>query len=440
MKQEDAEKAEYVDIGDIDPLLLVSRLKRRLLSEKKLDVDPSFVSLRLVRCAGEEPTAEEEAAATVLNPRRTLREAGVADGSSLLACVSMPSSSSPPRLPAEEALRAQEEQLRALQLLYDQRPTLRQLLAQAGIQRPSESVLRTAELRFAPQVNALSDAAGAVALYDFVMALPGTTTKAAFSAKLDIDIKGPLFQERPTCGRGATLVGTHTSGRSVIVKVIYSVNTALASQPLEVRVCTDLQLEPWDGAPHPHFLVRASSAEMDVKPEEARLFKRSGACWAVITPRCIATLAELTHLSDAAVVAGMVRMRTALEFMHSQQLVHCDVKSDNVLVQSDGSWLLFDFGSTTPLELPITSLTEIFHPTLKLGMPATVEVDWQLLFCMLLVEVNKNDWQRVLMMPGISRVNEAAMRAAYAALLARDDTSEAMCSLARDLNARAFRF
>jgi len=50
----------------------------RWVSDKKLDVDPTLVSLRLVRCAGEEPTAEEEAAATVLNPRRMLREAGVA--------------------------------------------------------------------------------------------------------------------------------------------------------------------------------------------------------------------------------------------------------------------------------------------------------------------------------------------------------------------------
>jgi hypothetical protein len=320
------------------------------------------------------------------------------------------------------------------------RPTFRQLLVQKGIQPPLEGVLRTAELSFAPQVNALSDAAGALALYEFVKALPGTTTKAVFSAKLGIDIKGPLFQERSTCGRAATLVGTHTSGRSVIVKVIYSVNRALASKPLEARVCTDLQLEPWDGAPHPHFLVRASAACLDVQPEEAHLFKRSGACWAVITSRCIATLAELTHLSDAALVAGMVRLRAALEYMHAQGFVHCDVKSDNVLVQSDGSWLLFDFASTTPLGLPITSLTENFHPTLMLGMPATVEVDWQLLFCMLLVEVNKSNWQCVLTVPGISRVNEAGMRTAYAALLARDDASDAMCSLARDLNARAFRF
>ncbi len=57
------------------------------MAQAKLDVDPSRVTLRLVCCAGEEPTAEEEAAATVLSPRRTLREAGVKAGCSLLAYV-----------------------------------------------------------------------------------------------------------------------------------------------------------------------------------------------------------------------------------------------------------------------------------------------------------------------------------------------------------------
>jgi hypothetical protein len=63
----------------------VNDFTARWASDVALDVHPSFVSLRLVRCAGKEPTAEEEAAAAVLSPRRTLREAGVADGSSLLA-------------------------------------------------------------------------------------------------------------------------------------------------------------------------------------------------------------------------------------------------------------------------------------------------------------------------------------------------------------------
>ena len=84
MKQEGA-GAQYAEVEDVDPELTVSKLKARWASDVALDVHPSFVLLRLVRCAGMEPTAEEEAAAAVLSPRRTLREAGVADGSSLLA-------------------------------------------------------------------------------------------------------------------------------------------------------------------------------------------------------------------------------------------------------------------------------------------------------------------------------------------------------------------
>jgi len=77
---------DYGKLRGVDPEQDVHDLKTQWLSGVKLEVDPSFVTLRLVRCAGK-PTAEEEAAATVLDPWRTLREAGVADGSLLLAKV-----------------------------------------------------------------------------------------------------------------------------------------------------------------------------------------------------------------------------------------------------------------------------------------------------------------------------------------------------------------
>ena len=55
-------------------------------SSEKLDVTPSLVSLRLVPYTGEEePTPEQEVAATVLPPRKTLQQAGVTDGAWLLA-------------------------------------------------------------------------------------------------------------------------------------------------------------------------------------------------------------------------------------------------------------------------------------------------------------------------------------------------------------------
>ena len=79
--------ARYVAVKGVDLLQTVDDFITCWVSQEKLDVRPSRVTLRLVRCAGEEPTEEEEAAATVLSPRRTLRDAGVTAGCSLLAFV-----------------------------------------------------------------------------------------------------------------------------------------------------------------------------------------------------------------------------------------------------------------------------------------------------------------------------------------------------------------
>ena len=58
----------------------------RWVSDRKLGCDESLVSLRLVPCTGEEePVPEQEAEATVLPPRKHLAQAGVVDGSWLVA-------------------------------------------------------------------------------------------------------------------------------------------------------------------------------------------------------------------------------------------------------------------------------------------------------------------------------------------------------------------
>ena len=91
VKRTDVVNAEYSAVHGVPPTLRVDALKMRWVVERKLDVDPGLVSLRLVLCTGEdEPTAAQEASATSLNPRKRLAEAGVTDGSWLLAVVSAP--------------------------------------------------------------------------------------------------------------------------------------------------------------------------------------------------------------------------------------------------------------------------------------------------------------------------------------------------------------
>ena len=87
VKRTDVEGARYAEIESLDSSLTVSKLIARWVSEKKLDIDPSLVTLRLVKRGPGVPTASEEAAATALEPlepRHTLHEAGIVDGSSLL--------------------------------------------------------------------------------------------------------------------------------------------------------------------------------------------------------------------------------------------------------------------------------------------------------------------------------------------------------------------
>ena len=85
-KQENKEWTRYFAVRGVDPARSVDEFIERLVSDKKLDVDPSLVTLRLVPCApGDDPSEAQEQAATELSPRRTLRCAGVADGGSLLA-------------------------------------------------------------------------------------------------------------------------------------------------------------------------------------------------------------------------------------------------------------------------------------------------------------------------------------------------------------------
>ena len=85
LKRTDVREAQFDD-AKAAPLETVAQFRRRLLDKWKLDVDPGLVSLRLVPHTGEdEPTAAQEAAATTLNPRKTLAAVGVADGSWLVA-------------------------------------------------------------------------------------------------------------------------------------------------------------------------------------------------------------------------------------------------------------------------------------------------------------------------------------------------------------------
>ena len=460
VKRTDVDGAQYTDIA-AQPDETVAQFKRRWVADKRLGIDVSLVSLHWVlkERPGKPTHAEEQAALCkerlLSDPSVTLRSAGVTDGCWLLALFAKGAGASyvVPFLQHIVALVCGRLTRRAFRFCLAVAATKRsfvELLLQGGIQRPSRDVLRLIELHFAMQASVVSDEEGAVHLYEVVQKLPGTRTKAAFAADLSITVGGPLFPAHSTT-MGLLLSGTHSSGKSIVLKVLYAANAEKNTpdgEPMEFRVCDALSLGPWDAPEHAHFLVRATAVCMNVEPAEAHVFSRHGTCWAVVMPRYTATLGELAQLSLNAVAAGCVRMHAALDFMHSRGFVHADVKSANVLVTADGAWLLSDFGSCVRVSEPLKSTTEVFHTTVRLNardeagrlveVPATTAFDMQLLFCMLLVEAFKADWRERLMPPGWGHVSERAMRGAYDELLRRVDAPEELRELARELNAQAY--
>ena len=87
-RRSDVPGTQYVEVENVDLQQTVSKFKARWMTQAKLDVDPSLVTLRLVKCGARKPTAKQEAKAKVLDdPRLTLAEAGLADGCSMLASV-----------------------------------------------------------------------------------------------------------------------------------------------------------------------------------------------------------------------------------------------------------------------------------------------------------------------------------------------------------------
>jgi hypothetical protein len=87
VKRTDVEGSQYTQLRAVDPSFLVDDLKARWVSDEQLDVRPSLVTLRLVKRGPGVPTVAEEANSTLLaDPSATLRGAGVADGTWLLAC------------------------------------------------------------------------------------------------------------------------------------------------------------------------------------------------------------------------------------------------------------------------------------------------------------------------------------------------------------------
>ena len=88
VKRTDVTGARYAEVESVDPEQTVSKFIARWVAQAKLDMDPSLVTLRLVKRGAGKPTAKQEAKAKVLDdPSLSLAEAKVTGTAWLLAFV-----------------------------------------------------------------------------------------------------------------------------------------------------------------------------------------------------------------------------------------------------------------------------------------------------------------------------------------------------------------
>ncbi|DBB13030.1 TPA: Protein kinase, membrane associated tyrosine threonine 1 [Trebouxia sp. C0006] len=72
--------------------------------------------------------------------------------------------------------------------------------------------------------------------------------------------------------------------------------------------------------------------------------------------------------------------------MHAASILHADMKSDNVLLNTADVWHLADFGACVEVGQPIQSCNEAWYPGTMMGQQADAKYDWGLLVVLTAVE------------------------------------------------------
>jgi hypothetical protein len=136
--------------------------------------------------------------------------------------------------------------------------------------------------------------------------------------------------------------------------------------------------------------------------EDVQYFSVSGEFYAIVMPMYSVTVANCAGFNTVVLAREGRRVLEALIFMHSKDLVHMDVKGNNIFVDHTGSWFLGDFGSCTHRNDLVTSCSEMFYFEKVLNKPALPKYDFYMLMVTLLIETlpRKHDFVSELTMKG----------------------------------------
>ncbi|KAJ1409975.1 hypothetical protein B484DRAFT_403037 [Ochromonadaceae sp. CCMP2298] len=226
--------------------------------------------------------------------------------------------------------------------------------------------------------------------------LPQTFTCKAVEEALNVRLNGPCMGD----DKPFLLSASYSDGRPAMVKVLrvdvespIKHSNKIAEYNMEREVLNILDFSGQQSG-----LVIAKFLEVEVPKEAAEVQQGTtkipseegrppSTVYAVLMPRYITSVGkspkfELEHLKKQ-----FRKMVDTLTYIHGCNIVHLDVKGDNIFVDSDGEWVLGDFGSCKKIGEEVISTTAQFHHKKLTGEIAAPGFDFYMLLVTLLIEL-----------------------------------------------------
>lgn len=154
------------------------------------------------------------------------------------------------------------------------------------------------------------------------------------------------------------------------------------------RRCVLKQLKPISNPEHYGFIIKRFEREAAVLerlgeggngqiPKLFAYFVEAGFCYIVqelIEGRTLTShIKERIKYSEAEVVDFLLNILPVIDFIHSQQIIHRDIKPDNIIIRENGKPVLIDFG----IVKEVMNLDSVGNPTSSVvaGTPAFMPLE-----------------------------------------------------------------
>ena len=237
---------------------------------------------------------------------------------------------------------------------------------------------------FAGVDGAASSVERAVAFYEAIKNLPSSTTKVVLQDHLNLHINGPFSLRTPNI-----LTAIDEEENQFVVKLL---RTDMDRAPL------DIQRIEFEQEPKTCKILELSSPTVALCATEViKVMYEERSYVALKMPRYLTTLQDTPKAFPRTLVTQGRRLADAVCFMHSKNIVHMDIKADNIFISPDKRWVLGDFGSSKVAGERITTSNLIAFMRTKLDK-AVPELDWFMLLLVLLKEslATRDSWIKLL--------------------------------------------